>query len=686
MKNTLLILSCLAIVAMVACTGNQKKETATMDIDKEYKIPESDVSAIKQALIDKFGSNHEFRISKGVNQVIGLWRNEDGSIEKLKSFCLDNFLADPATLDMAFNRISRNLEIVQGNFHKMNVGLKEPLHVDDGEKQDIDNLFGSYAASSHFADDMYKTKIAFYVALNFPSYSLKEKSKLADKWTRKEWAYARMGDMFTSRIPAKLYQDIANAYTQSDSYISDYNIFMGNLIDEEGKTWFPKEMKLITHWGLRDELKSNYAIEQGLLKQDMIYSVMKNIISQEIPQKVINSDKYRWNPKTNQLFENGEEVTFEREQDTRYQKLLDNFLAVKAIDPYEPQMPTYIHRAFDGNMEITQPEVEALFSEFVSSPQVKQVAELIKKRLGRDLRPYDIWYDGFKSRSSINEEELNKIVSEKYPNVQAFQNDLSNILIKLGFKSQIAQSIADKIKVDPSRGAGHAWGAEMRDDKSRLRTRFGKDGMDYKGYNIAIHEFGHNVEQTITLHDVDNYMLHGVPNTAFTEAIAFLFQARDLELLGMKSSDGNKHHLKALDNFWSSYEIMGVSLVDMNVWKWLYANPDASAAQLKEAVISIAKDIWNKYYADVFGSSDEPILAIYSHMIDNPLYLSNYPVGHLIDFQIEKYIEDKNLADEITRMLVAGRIIPQAWMKEAVGEKISIKPVLDATSEALKVI
>ena len=42
----------------------------------------------------------------------------------------------------------------------------------------------------------------------------------------------------------------------------------------------------------------------------------------------------------------------------------------------------------------------------------------------------------------------------------------------------------------------------MRTDNARLRTRIGKDGMDYKGYNIAVHEFGHNVEQTITLHDV----------------------------------------------------------------------------------------------------------------------------------------------------------------------------------------
>ncbi len=125
--------------------------------------------------------------------------------------------------------------------------------------------------------------------------------------------------------------------------------------------------------------------------------------------------------------------------------------------------------------------------------------------------------------------------------------------------------------------------------------------MDYKGYNIAVHEFGHNVEQTISLHDVDYYSLNRVPNTSFTEALAFIFQKRDLELLGLSGGDPMKEHMNALANFWSCYEIMGVSLVDMEVWKWMYANPNATPEELKEAVITIAKDIWNKYYTPVLA-------------------------------------------------------------------------------------
>jgi len=179
-------------------------------------------------------------------------------------------------------------------------------------------------------------------------------------------------------------------------------------------------------------------------------------------------------------------------------------------------------------------------------------------------------------------------------------------------------------------------------------------------------------------------MMQGVPNTSFTEALAFLFQKKDLELLGMEETNSLKDHLDALDTFWSVYEVMGVSVVDMRVWKWLYANPTADAAQLKEAVVRIAKEVWNQFYAEPFGVKDQPILAVYTHMIAYPLYLSAYSYGDLIKFQVEKYILDKDFAGEVQRMFSAGRLIPQLWMKNAVGDEISIAPVIDAAAEALK--
>ena len=100
---------------------------------------------------------------------------------------------------------------------------------------------------------------------------------------------------------------------------------------------------------------------------------------------------------------------------------------------------------------------------------------------------------------------------------------------------------------------------------------------------------------------IDHTLLQGVPNTAFTEALAFVFQGRDLELLGLAARDEESARLGALDTFWGTREIAGVGLVDMGAWRWLYDHPDATPAQFREAVVAIAQEVWNRYFADLLG-------------------------------------------------------------------------------------
>lgn len=639
---------------------------------------------VKASLLQKFGESQKFRVEKGVVQAASLWRTEDGTLEDFEDLCLEHFMADPELLNLNFQRLETNYEVLIGHFVKMILDLKRPLHLDWGKILPLDMMFGQFDPSSHLSEDLFRNKIAFFVLLNFPRYSLSEKTELGPNWSRKDWAYARMGDVFISRVPAEVYQRISQIMTEADTYISEYNIYMGKLVDKEMKSYFPEDLKLISHWGIRDELKARYSDPQGLFKQKMIYEVMLRIINQEIPQVVINNSDYFWSPSENRVYKDGKEIAAEPEPATRYKHFLSTFNGMKMFDPYYLALPTHIKRKFEVDREIPEAEVEALFRSFISSPQVREVGKLITRRLGRHLEPFDIWYTGFKSGSGVPEEELDKIVGERYPTIEAFEKDLKNILMKVGFSEEQADFIAPKILVDPARGAGHAWGAEMKDDKSHLRTRIPKKGMNYKGFNIAMHELGHCVEQTLTLQNVDHYMLHGVPNTAFTEAFAFVFQEEDLDVLGVESRDENREHLKALDDLWNTYEIMGVSLVDMKVWNWLYENPETTPEKLKEAVIAIAKEIWNEYYADVFGIKDQPILAIYSHMIDSALYLPDYPLGHIIAFQIHEYLEGKNMGEEMERMCVAGNIVPQLWMNNAVGSKVSAEPLLLAVDEALK--
>ncbi len=674
------LLFTLAAIILAACTSSKT------DMVMVQKNPQA-VQQAMDSLRVRYADIDTERAEKGIAQAAALWKMKDGSADEFVSFCMENYVNDPKERELLFDKLSRNFELIFGNFNEIDRGLKVPLHEVGEELTKIDYDMGAYNVAAHFMDDMFSSKVAFAAIINFPAYSLSEKQQLGEVWSGQQWGYARMGDVFTSRIPAEVEQAVANANTAAENYVADYNIAMGGLRSESGEQLFPSDMMLISHWGLRDELKSNYADEQkGLEKQRVIYSVMKRIVAQEIPKEVLNNSNLQYFPISNKTLKDGKEVQLPTEHDKRYQIFIDNFKSLKAEDAYTPQLPTYIRRAFEGTMEFSQDEVRSMFTKLISSPQVKEVAALIEKRLGRPLEPFDIWYDGFKARSSIDEDELTARTVKSYPTAADFEKDMPNILRRLGFSLPDAQRISSRIEVDAARGSGHAWGAAMKGDKAHLRTRIPAKGMDYKGYNIAMHELGHNVEQTISLYDVDYYIMNGVPNTAFTEALAFIFQKRDLEVLGVGAKNLSLQHapLQTLDIFWGCYEIMGVALVDMAVWEWLYANPDAKPAQLKENVMRIAGEIWNAYYAPVLGERDSPILAIYSHMINTPLYLANYPMGHLIEFQLEEVLRGKNFAAELQRIYRMGRLAPQLWMKRAAGSEVSVEPMLKATTEAVQ--
>lgn len=659
---------CLMLISSLAC------------LNSYAEVSPSVVQSTIQSLTVK-NTNNKTGIEKGVRQAGRLWQDNDGSEQEFQAFCEKNYIADPTEKEQVFLKISDYMEGISGYYNEMSLRLLKHLNLSTGPLHAVDEMFGSYSPGTHLQDDFYQNKIAFVVMLNFPHLTLEEKEALGPD--RKAWAYARLGDMFTERIPSEALKAAGNAESDADIYISAYNIYMGHVTNKKGEHLFPKDMILLSHWNLRDEIKANYNKgKEGLDKQRTVYEVMKRIIGQDIPVEVIDSGEYEWNPYSNEITSGGNRVQGTPEATTRYQKMLNNFNAMRGIDKYTGN--TYIDRKFSEDMEIALNDVETLFDEFLSAPELKETGKLISKRLGRKLEAYDIWYDGFKARSNLDETKLNEQTRTLYPNASALEKDLPNILVKAGFSPERAKYLADKIAVDAARGSGHAWGSAMKGQQSRLRTRIPETGMDYKGYNIAIHEFGHNVEQTISMYDVDYYMMSGVPNTAFTEALAFVFQKRDLELLGIKDNNPDKKAMDVLDKIWSMYEICGVSMLDIAVWKWMYAHPEATAEDLKTATIALSKEVWNKYFAPVFGVKDETVLAVYSHMISYPLYLSAYAFGQIIEFQLDQYLDGKDFAAEVSRIFSLGRLTPNVWMKEATGSGLTVQPMLEAVREVLK--
>ncbi|MBW2704026.1 MAG: hypothetical protein JRF33_24665, partial [Deltaproteobacteria bacterium] len=644
-------------------------------------IAEQDILGTIGQVQAKFNKAPKTRIERGVRQVAQLWGKDDGDAGAFAHFCVNHFMDGPE-LDKLFERFESKMEQIDGHMNSLTLALRLEVDEELGPLLPMDLLFGQMDPGAHVLDDFFKSKLAFMALLNFPVVTLEEKLNKGEKWDRRAWAEVRLAERFAHRVPAHVQQAVTKAYARADNYIFNYNIHMEKVVDKEGKALFRKGLKLISHWGLRDELKAMYADPKGNLhKQEIIQRIMLRIVHQEIPKVVIGSSAQVWDPEANTV--DGKSAP--REPDTRFERLLDVFRAHRLEDAHYPDMPSHIDRRFKSHREIPEAEVEKLLVSILEAPASKPVAAYMEQKLGRKLLPFDIWYDGFKARASFDERELDRVVKTRYPTLAAFQKDLPNILGKLGFDATTARFLAEHIEVDAARGAGHAWGPQMRTEKAHLRTRVPKDGMDYKGFNIAMHELGHNVEQVFSLYRLDHTLLEGVPNTAFTEGFAFVFQSRDLDVLGMAKTDATFEAMKVLDDFWSTREIAGVGVMDMRVWRWMYEHPEAKPADLRVAVVDIAKDVWNKYYAPVFGVQDSPILAIYSHMINSGLYLPDYPLGHIIAFQIENFFHSHPLAREMERMCALGNLTPNAWMKQAVGDVVSSRAMIEGATKALSV-
>jgi hypothetical protein len=646
-----------------------------------------------ERLVEKHGPQHAERIQLGVEQVAQRWWEEDGDAGAFSAFCEQSFLADPAALDATFERLERVFEQMDGHLYEVRRELTTPIDVDTGEISLADQLLANLDLASHINEDLFRTKVAFLALLNFPIHSLRERLEKGAGWDRDTWARSRMMDRFALRVPAALYQEITEALIRAERYSSGYNIRLDRVVAPDvpaGERLFQEGRRLISHWGLRDELASHYADPTpagaaGIARQRTILKIMERIVRQEIPAVVVDNPDVLWEPESNTVrpLREGVQVDASREPDTRYACLLGVFHAVRKVDPFSPGEPTFVDRRFNLERQIPEAEAEALLVSVLESREVRELGCAIQARLGRPLEPFDIWYSGFKARGAHCEEDLDQLVRSKYPTVEAFGTELPQVLQRLGFTPERSRWLADRIAVDPARGAGHAMGAVRREDRAHLRTRVPRGGMDYKGFNVALHELGHNVEQVFSLNGIDRWSMSGVPNNACTEAVAFVFQNRDLEVLGLQTPSAETRRAQALATLWNTYEIGGVALVDMRVWRWMYGHPAATPAELREATLAIAREVWNRWYAPVFGVRDSDILAIYSHMIVYALYLPDYPIGHIIAFQVASRLEEGDFGAELERVTRQGRLTPDGWMRGAVGGPISARALLDAAGEAL---
>jgi hypothetical protein len=662
----------------------------------EASVKES-LGPLEDELVGKHGVGEREAIARGLAQAAELWRCEDGGLADFAEIARTHFAPDAATRDALFSRMEFALESLDGHMLEISRDFRRQADLDLGPVLPFDEILAGYDPAAHVTDDFFANKLAFAVLLNFPLTTLEQRLHDGASWSRRRWAETRLAERFGKRIPADVYLAIGRAAAEAEQYIASYNIWMHHVLAADGTRPFPANLRLLAHWNLRDQIKADYTQEGsgGVSRQRLIARIFDRIVTQTIPVAVVDNPHVDWNPATNAVTAASAldsdlpappavGAGFGREPDTRYAKLLATFRAARLADPFCPTAPTMIARRFEENRQIPETRVRRILEDVLGSALVPRAARLIERRLARRLEPFDIWYSGFRPAAGRSETELDRLVRERYPTPEAYKRDIPRLLAALGFSASTARHLADHIVVDPARGSGHAMGAARRGDKAHLRTRVGRDGMDYKGFSIAVHEMGHNVEQVFSLNGIDSTLLQGVPNTAFTEALAFVFQKRDLELLGLARPDPAERPWKTLHDFWSTFEIAGPALVDMDVWHWMYEHPGASPEELREATLAIARQIWNRFYAPVFATRDQILLAVYSHMISSFLYLPDYPLGHLIAFQIERQMDRAGvIGPEFERIARIGNITPDLWMREGTGAPVGAEALLEETDRAL---
>ncbi len=649
------------------------------------------VEAAVERLTARHGAPHREAIARGVRQVAERWWKEDGDEAAFAVFCDERYLPDPADRDQVFARLAEALEQVDGHLHELHRELRRPLDTDTGPLGSADLLLGDVDLHANVDPDLYRTGVAFLALLHFPVHTLEERRRASPGWDRAAWARSCFMDRFAVRVPPHLVKEATRALNAADLYISEYDIRMDRVLTPDGRRPFREGLRLIAHWGLRDELKATYAAgAEGIERQRIVQRIMERIVRQEIPERVRGNAELLWCPETNEVRgadgAPADRALAAREPDTRYARLLDVFHALRAMDPYAPTAPTFIRRRFEMDRQMHEPEVASLLVSVLDAPELGRLAARIAERLERPLEPFDIWYTGYQPMGDVRGDVLDAAAAARFPNAAAFEAKIPETLERLGFAPERARWLAERIVVDPARGSGHALGAARRGDRSHLRTRVPAGGMNYQGFNVAMHELGHNVEQVFSLDGIDHWALNGVPNTAFTEAFAFTFQERDLEVLGVGEENGaaeERAARQALHSLWKTAEIAGVSLVDMKIWEWLYAHPDASPAAARAAVLQSAREVWNRWFRPHLGTPDCEILAVYSHIVNSALYLPDYAIGEIVMFQLWRSLRTRPFGAEVERLTRLGRLTPDAWMREAVGEPVSTEPLLTAAREAL---
>ena len=547
------------------------------------------------------------------------------------------------------------------------------------EDPGVDDLLAQFSPAPDLNEEVYRSQLAFVTLLNFPRVPLRAKLVDGANWSVEQWAAARLADAVPCRTPRMLDDMAREAHQRARDFYYNFHIPIGCVVTTDGARPFPPRHTVLAHWALREELRSFYGAEDGATLQRVLARIMGRHIDGSIPNVVMAGTARAWEPLANTL-EGRPVADADLVGPKRYVVWRDLFALARAADPYYPEFPTHIERATSRDAQIAPEIVETLLRSVLEAPVRRDVLTFVRARLGRSLEAFDLYYCNVAPPEPID--ELNAAVARRFSDVASFQEQLPQILRELGFRKRTAEFLAAHIQVDPARGSGHASPARLLEYKSFLRTSHAQGRLHWTGLVTAMHELGHCVEQVFSLHRVPRPALLGVPTLGITEGMAFTFQDYARAVIGMPYPPQHRE-ITTINTYLNACEIAGAGLVDLLMWRWLYANPDATAEQLRAATLQTADAIWSQYFGAYYGADDNRLLAAYQHMIGMMLYLPNYTVGHIVAHQVRSHLTPATLAREIERMCALGNLTPDLWLQRAIGQPLSAQQLIDDAAAAV---
>ncbi|MFI0607166.1 MAG: hypothetical protein ACH37Z_04630 [Anaerolineae bacterium] len=644
-----------------------------------------DLDGCIQAMVERHGDGERARIARGVRQVAERWLVVDGDAAAFRSFCVEHFVLEGDDLRRLVDRLETLNELVGGHLYEMQRRLRRWSDLVGDDLPQIDGLLATFNPAPDLADQLYRQKPAFVALLNLRRLSLAEMLAEGSSWTTDDWAQARLAKAPGARIPADLDERRRQVSHQASTFVDGFHVPVGRMVDAKGKAWFEPGRKLIAHWLIREQIKAGYAQEGGLDLQRALSWVMARHIDGSVPRDLLEgrAEDEAWDPQANTL--DGRAVAdADQVGPLRYEHLLAHLAVAREVDAYHPDHPTALDRAFNLHREIPESDVEAQLVALLEAPERDALTDLLRRRLGRDLEAFDIYFEDL--LPALPQEDLNARLRERFPDHRAFQDGLPALLRDLGFGAADADFLGTRIQVEIAKGAGHAMPPSLPEYKAWLRTNSLERELGWDGFDIAMHELGHNLEQLYGHHFVARPALRGVPNNACTEAFAFLYQGLGRQVLGLAAGPGDPDpfDLAAVQSALAACQIAGPALLELHAWRWMYQHPDAGPHELRAEVLRLAEELWSRYYARHYGADPYHILAAYQHMVGYPLYLPDYALGHVISHQIGSHLRGRDLATETRRICSIGNLTPAAWMRQAVGQDISVAPLMRDAADAAR--